>query len=90
MRVDDNAGDAFAEAIVKGLVGANIDASVETRDAHYGQVAPAIAAAADDLGADMIVIGSRGRSNVTSIALGSVSHKLLHLARRPVLVVPSV
>jgi len=88
MRVDDNTGDAFAEAIVKGLTGAGIEASIETRDTHYGQVAQALSAAADDLDADMIVVGSRGRSNVASLTLGSVSHKLLHLARRPVLVVP--
>jgi nucleotide-binding universal stress UspA family protein len=90
MRVDDNTGDAFAETIVKGLQGAGIDASIETRDAHYGQVAQTLSAAAEDLDADMIVVGSRGRSNVASLTLGSVSHKLLHLARRPVLVVPSV
>ena len=90
MRVDDDSGDAFAEAIVKGLLGAGIDARIETRDAHYGQVAQALSAVAEDLGADMIVVGSRGRSNVASLTLGSVSHKLLHLARRPVLVVPSV
>jgi nucleotide-binding universal stress UspA family protein len=90
MRVDDESGDAFAEAVVKGLLGVGIDARIETRDAHYGQVAQALSAAAEDLGADMIVVGSRGRSNVASLTLGSVSHKLLHLARRPVLVVPSV
>jgi nucleotide-binding universal stress UspA family protein len=89
MRLDDTTGDAFAEAIVKGLLGAGIDARLETRDAHYGQVAQALSAAADDLDADMIVVGSRGRSNVASLTLGSVSHKLLHLARRPMLVVPS-
>ena len=90
MRVDDNTGDAFAETIVKGLLGAGIDAHFETRDAHYGQVAQTLSVAAEDLDADMIVVGSRGRSNVASLTLGSVSHKLLHLARRPVLVVPSV
>lgn len=88
MRVDDTAGDEFAETVVKGLIGAGIDARLETRDAHYGQVAHALCAAADDLDADLIVVGSRGRSNVASLALGSVSHRLLHLARRPVLVVP--
>jgi nucleotide-binding universal stress UspA family protein len=90
MRVDENTGDAFAEALVKGLVGAGVDARVETRETHYGQVAQALSAAAEDFDADMIVVGSRGRSDVASLTLGSVSHKLLHLARRPVLMVPSV
>ena len=89
MRVDDNTGDAFAETTVKGLQGAGIAAMVEIREARYGQVAQALSAAAEDLDADMIVVGSRGRSNVASFALGGVSHKLLHLARRPVLVVPT-
>jgi len=90
MRVDDNTGDTFAESVVKELLGAGIDARVETRDATYGQVAQTLSVTADDLDADMVVVGSRGRSNVASLALGSVSHKLLHLAHRPVLVVPSV
>ena len=89
MRIDDNGGDTFAEAIVKGLVDGGIDARVETREAHYGQVAQALSAAAEEFDADMIVVGSRGRSDVAALAIGSVSHKLLHLARRPVLVVPS-
>jgi nucleotide-binding universal stress UspA family protein len=89
MRVDDNTGDAFAETTVKGLEGAGIKATVQIREARYGQVAQALSTAADELDADMIVVGSRGRSNLASLALGGVSHKLLHLATRPVLVVPT-
>jgi nucleotide-binding universal stress UspA family protein len=88
MRVDDNTGDAFSEAIVKSLVGAGIDARMEIREAHYGHVAQTLSAVAEELDVDMIVVGSRGRSDVGSLALGSVSHKLLHVAHRPVLVVP--
>lgn len=43
---------------------------------------------ADDLGADLIVAGSRGRGGVAELVLGSVSHYLAHHARRPVLIVP--
>lgn len=35
-----------------------------------------------------LVVGSRGEGPVTAAILGSVSHKLLHVADRPVLVVP--
>jgi nucleotide-binding universal stress UspA family protein len=34
------------------------------------------------------VVGSRGEGTVTAAILGSVSHKLLQVADRPVLVVP--
>lgn len=53
-----------------------------------GPPARAITDVADDLGADLIVAGSRGRGGVAELFLGSVSHHLAHHARRPVLIVP--
>ncbi len=41
----------------------------------------------DDLGAGLLVLGSRGRGKVGRILLGSVSEGIVHHARRPVLVV---
>jgi nucleotide-binding universal stress UspA family protein len=52
-------------------------------------IAAAILSAAADVSADAIVLGSRGRGEVKSMMLGSVSHAVLHHADRPVLVVPS-
>ncbi|HZD66660.1 MAG TPA: universal stress protein [Acidimicrobiales bacterium] len=46
-----------------------------------------IVAEAEDLGASLIVMGSRGRSDLTGLVMGSVSHKVLHLAPCPVLIV---
>jgi nucleotide-binding universal stress UspA family protein len=53
----------------------------QTRD-----VARAIIEAADDGGADMIIVGRRGLSSFTAMIVGSVSNKLIHVARVPVMV----
>jgi nucleotide-binding universal stress UspA family protein len=43
---------------------------------------------ADECDAELIVVGSRGLSQVKSVVLGSVSHGLVNNSRRPVMVVP--
>ena len=53
-----------------------------------GDPAAAIIDAAVDEKCDLIVMGTRGLSNLQSIALGSVSHKVLQAAVCPVMVVP--
>jgi nucleotide-binding universal stress UspA family protein len=49
----------------------------------------AIVAAADERDARMIVVGSYGDPPLKGMILGSTPNKLLHLADRPVLVVPA-
>jgi nucleotide-binding universal stress UspA family protein len=48
----------------------------------------AIVAVAERRNADVIVVGARGRGDIASAILGSVTHDLLGHSPRPVLVVP--
>jgi nucleotide-binding universal stress UspA family protein len=52
-----------------------------------GRAASVIAAVAEREGADLVVVGRRGRSGVAEMLLGSVSHELSHHCICPVLVV---
>jgi len=58
-------------------------------DRLHGNVADTILDAAAETDADLIVMGTRGRSAVKSFLLGSVSHAVVQHADRAVLVVPS-
>lgn len=51
-----------------------------------GPPARTLVSIASDVGADEIVVGSRGFGGVRAAALGSTSHALLHEADRPVIV----
>jgi nucleotide-binding universal stress UspA family protein len=65
-----------------------IDTAVEMRNLMLGGPARAIEEIAGEADADLIVAGTRGLSPVPGLLLGSVTQRLLHLARRPVLVAP--
>ena len=53
-----------------------------------GLAAERLADLADEVGAELIVVGSRGRGAFKAAFLGSVSTSLIGVARCPVLVVP--
>jgi nucleotide-binding universal stress UspA family protein len=63
--------------------GAEVEATIVER-----APADALVALADERDARVIVIGTRGESPLKGALLGSTAHKLLHLANRPVLVIP--
>lgn len=58
---------------------------------HYlsadGATADRIAALADEIGADLLIVGSRGRSELAGAVIGSVSRRLSHLTQQPILIV---
>jgi nucleotide-binding universal stress UspA family protein len=55
-----------------------------------GKPWPAIIEVADELDADLVVVGTRGLSSVESVLMGGVSNGLVHHSRRPLLIVPAV
>jgi nucleotide-binding universal stress UspA family protein len=79
------AADVLAAAVAK-FTKAGVTAHGTVRQAPTSHVAREIIAAADESGADLIVVGNRGLSSFSGMLLGSVSNKLVHLAGRPVLV----
>ncbi len=55
---------------------------------EHADPATAICEAAERFGADVICLGSHGRSGIVAALLGSVAHAVLARSHRPVLVVP--
>ena len=71
---------------VKVVRDAGITAKGELRDMAAGHVAKAIVETATANHIDLIVMGSRGLSDVQGLLLGSVTHKVIQMANIPVLV----
>lgn len=90
IRVDcaEGEGEQLVARVLEDLTKAGVTAESEIREASFGHVSRKILEAADEHDARIIVLGSRGRADLPHLPLGSVSHRLLHLARRPVLIVP--
>ena len=65
---------------------AGITADGTVHDVAVGQVAKNIVETAAELRSDLIVMGSRGLSDVQGILLGSVTHKVMQLAPIAVLI----
>jgi nucleotide-binding universal stress UspA family protein len=72
---------------VEQLKSSGLDIQLVIRRTHRAP-ADTIASIADEVGADLIICGTHGRSAVGGAVLGSVAHGLLHVATCPVLVVP--
>ncbi|MCS6878194.1 MAG: universal stress protein [Geminicoccaceae bacterium] len=79
------AGDAILREAAERARAKGV-AEVETT-AEEGSPAPVIVAAAERLGADLVVLGSRGRTGLLAGLLGSVALEVARKAKASVLVV---
>jgi len=77
---------SLTESAMTRALEAGLQAEVELVDERP---ANALVFLADRHDARMIVVGTYGESPIKGAILGSTPHKLLHLAERPVLVVPA-
>ena len=83
---DDEAQAAVKDG-VDALIQAGVDAQGEMREAVHGHAAREIVKKAQEHDAGVIIMGSRGRSDLAGLVLGSTAHKVIHVSDRPVLVV---
>jgi len=79
--------NAAVSAAVEVLTQAGVKAQGEIRSTLFGYAAREIVDDAIEHDADVIVMGSRGRSDLAGFILGSTAHKVIHLTDRPVLIV---
>jgi nucleotide-binding universal stress UspA family protein len=76
----------FVGKAVKAARDGGVAARGELRDVAVGHVARAIVETAQANDIDLIVMGSRGLSDIQGLLLGSVTHKVMQLAHVSVLV----
>ena len=90
LQVDCGEGEAeeLVETIKKSLTEAGAEVAVEIRETHVGRVAKAIIEAADEHDARFMVLGSSHSTDLPHLPVGSVALRVLHHAKRPVMVVP--
>lgn len=90
VRVAHEIGDADRASLDNAVQTAEERGLTATTKLLIGDPAHMIVACADSIDADLIVVGSRGHGAISGALLGSVSRKVLHEARRPVLIVREV
>ncbi|HYH60791.1 MAG TPA: universal stress protein [Solirubrobacterales bacterium] len=88
IRADEDEVRADLERKVEELSAEGVDASLQVVGITLGGPAHAIADIADEAGADLIVAGTRGHTQLGGLLLGSTTNRLLHVAKCPVLAVP--
>jgi nucleotide-binding universal stress UspA family protein len=84
---EGNEAEDEVKTAVSALAEAGVTAHAEVADVLFGRTAQEIVDLAKQHDVGVIVMGSRGRSDLTGLVLGSTAHKVIHLTDRPVLVV---
>ncbi len=78
--------DGLVAAALKTIQAAGITARGEVQHAIAGHAAKHLVDTARARDCDLIVMGSRGLSDIAGLMLGSVTHKVLQVAEAPVFV----
>lgn len=83
----DSDATAVVDSAVTALTELGLEAHGEVRGTVFGHAAREIMEDARKHEVGVIVMGCRGRGELAGLVLGSTSHKVIHLADRPVLVI---
>lgn len=89
LHIDEDRLTTKIRSAVEELNTRGVSTDLEIDQIPYGGPAHVIADAAKKVDADLIVIGTKGHNVMSQVVLGSVPTRLLHIAHRPVLVVPA-
>jgi nucleotide-binding universal stress UspA family protein len=88
VRADEEQVREELDEQARQLASQGIDVKFDVVEIVLGGPAHAIEDVAEREGAELIVVGRRGHSPVAGLVLGSVTQRLLHIARRSVLAAP--
>lgn len=86
-RVDEEDLEAKIRRQVAEMTDSGLSVTVKVIGGH-AHPATLIAEVAEDVDADLVVVGTRGHTPLAGLMLGSVTDRLLHILHCPVLAVP--
>jgi nucleotide-binding universal stress UspA family protein len=86
-KVITDAGKALLERSRAGLAARNVPVETRLVESYSGRVGNAIAQQAQQWNADLLVVGTHGRTGVDRLLLGSVAEGISRSATMPVLLV---
>ncbi len=85
---DSDVAHKIVNEAVTYLVSKGLRATGNVRAGLHGHLAMEINDEAHTFGAQMIVVGTRGLTDLEGLFVGSTTHRLMHITDLPVLVVP--